>query len=63
MEVGGYWGGKIWENFRPKKSLKVDKKVIGVEMNHLGEVFPGSRGDLHQFLNQQNYDAYVKFYW
>jgi len=36
----------------------VDIEVIGVEMNHLGEVFPGSRGDLHQFLKQQNY-AYV----
>ena len=27
-------------------------------MNHLGEVFPGSREDLHQLLWQQNY-AYV----
>ena len=31
---------------------------MGVEMNHLGEVFPGSRLELHQLLHQQNY-AYV----
>ena len=39
------------------KSLVV-QKVIGVEMNHLGEVFPGSRLELHQLLQQHNY-AYV----
>ena len=31
---------------------------MGVEMNHLGEVFPGSRLELHQLLRQQNY-AYL----
>ena len=31
---------------------------MGVEVNHLGEVFPGSRLELHQLLRQQNY-AYV----
>jgi len=36
----------------------LDIEVMGVEMNHLGEVFPGSRLELHQLLRQQNY-AYV----
>ena len=30
-------------------------KVVGVEMNHLGEVFPGSRLELHKLLRQQGY--------
>ena len=30
-------------------------KVIGVEILHLGEVFPGSREELHELLAQQNY--------
>ena len=30
-------------------------KVVGVEVNHLGEVFPGSRLELHKLLRQQGY--------
>jgi len=33
----------------------LDIEVIGVEANHLGEVFPGSRLELHQYLGQQSY--------
>ena len=53
-----------WNNpkktFDPKKISKsiLAKKVMGVEVNHLGEVFPGSRIELHQLLHQRNY-AYV----
>jgi len=36
----------------------LDIEVIGVEMNHLGEVFPGSRQELHHLLSHQNY-AYI----
>ena len=34
---------------------KVDIKVIDVEVNHAGEIFPGSFQDINQYLNSKGY--------
>jgi hypothetical protein len=34
---------------------EVDIEVVGVEANHLGSVFPGSREALHHFMASHHY--------
>jgi hypothetical protein len=38
----------------------MDISVLGVEINHLGEVFPGKLEDLRQFLFNLGYKLYQK---
>ena len=39
---------------------KVDISVLGIETNHLGEVFPGKLEDLRNFLTSKGYKIYQK---
>ena len=39
---------------------KVDISVLGIETNHLGEVFPGKLEDLRKFLTSKGYKIYQK---
>ena len=34
---------------------KVDIEVMGIELEHAGKVFPGTREEIHQFLNSKDY--------
>jgi len=40
----------------------LDIEVILVETDHLGEVFPGSRHQLHSFLNNHGYEYAATIY-
>ena len=49
--------------FQILKSLpfqEVDIKVIDVEVNHIGEVFPGSWEDILNYLETQGYEFHIK---
>ena len=35
--------------------FKVDIEVILIELEHAGKVFPGTREEIHQYLEQQGY--------
>jgi hypothetical protein len=35
--------------------LKKDFSSFSVEANHVGEVFPGTRADIHNYLQAQGY--------
>jgi hypothetical protein len=39
---------------------KVDISVLGIEINHLGEVFPGLLEDLRNFLVDRGYKIFQK---
>jgi len=34
---------------------KVDIEVMGIELAHAGKVFPGTRQEIHQFINEKGY--------
>lgn len=38
---------------------KVDIKVMSIEINHLGRVFPGSFEELHSYLTNQGYKLFT----
>ena len=39
---------------------EIDIKVIDVEVNHIGEVFPGSWEDILNYLETQGYEFHMK---
>jgi hypothetical protein len=39
---------------------KVDISVLGIEINHLDEIFPGKLEDLRHFLAEKGYKIYQK---
>ena len=39
---------------------EVDVKVINLEINHLGEIFPGTWEDILNYLETQGYDFHFK---
>ena len=38
---------------------KVDIKVLDVEINHAGSIFPGSAKDIDTYLKSQGYNLYA----
>ena len=38
---------------------KVDIKVLGIEMNHVGEIFKGSEKDVVKLLKEAGYDYFT----
>ena len=39
---------------------EVDIKVIDLEVNHVGEIFPGTFDDILNYLNANGYDLHSK---
>ena len=35
---------------------KTDIKMLDIEINHAGEIFPQSQADIRQFMEQKGYD-------
>ncbi len=39
---------------------KVDIKVLTIEVNHAGSIFPGSKKEIYQFMTSKGYDLHTE---